>query len=271
MEHDQSLERRDGCPILAHAVARASLEEIATLRKTPGPPGSPRLSPSILKHADEQTVLALSAVLHAQARFRLDGVTDPAWGVIAAPRYLGRLQTMFHIDRYRRQGASTVSPLIIPHLSLHSTSGTISLAMGLRGPNFGVGGAHGHLAEGLLSALTLADENLPGAWLVATAWNPEPIPDVSKNSLVPVQGRAVALALDYSGRAGLNPLGTLRFSSATVDSTAEADLFDLARFLDEPIVPGRPSRWLTVIPGGTIELNRNRTICLDRERDAIAG
>lgn len=210
----------------------------------------------MLKHADEQTVLALSAVLHAVDRFGLNGRTHSDWGVIAAPRYLGRLQTMFHVDRYRRQGASTVSPLIIPHLSLHSTSGTISQALGLHGPNFGVGGAHGHLAEGLLAALVLADEGVPGAWLVATAWCPEPLPDLSRGSLVPVQGQAVALALDYSGNSGAQPVGTLKFSPATAGGAGEADLIGLARSLDEPIVPGRSARWLAAIPGGTIELSR---------------
>ncbi|MFO0956539.1 MAG: hypothetical protein U0800_03620 [Isosphaeraceae bacterium] len=269
MDHDESPGRpeREGCPVVAYGVARAPLDEVAALRKAPGPPGGPKFPPSMLKHADEQTALALSAVLHAHARFGLEGRIGPDWGVVAAPRYLGRLQTMFHIDRYRRQGASTVSPLIIPHLSLHSPSGTVSLAMGLHGPNFGVGGAHGHLAEGLLSALTLADEGIPGAWLVATAWDPEPSPDVAKHSLVPVQGYAVALALDYSGQSGINPVGTLRLNAASAGAGAEADLFGLARFLDEPIVPGRSSRWLAAIPGGTIELNR----VASRDIGALAG
>lgn len=256
MEHDESPGRLEGCPIVAYGVARAGLDEIAALRKAPGPPGGPKFPPSLLKHADEQTALALSAVLHAVGRFGLEGRIDPEWGVVAAPRYLGRLQTMYHVDRYRRQGASTVSPLIIPHLSLHSPSGTISLAMGLHGPNYGVGGAHGHLAEGLLSALTLADEGLPGAWLVATAWDAEPMPDASKHGPAAAHGHAVALALDYSGNSGVNPLGTLRFSPASAGAAGEADLIGLARFLDEPIVPGRSSRWLASIPGGTIELNR---------------
>lgn len=73
---------------------------------------------------------------------------------------------------------AAVSPTILPQHSLHSVSGTISIALGIHGPNYGAGGGCGALGEGLLCAVTLmANGTLPGIWLVLTEWNPEPIPD----------------------------------------------------------------------------------------------
>src|SRR5262249_35114851 len=148
-------------------------EAVAGLRKAPGPPGSPKIASPLLKHADEHTVVGLAAVLRAMVDHGMAGRSFDDWAVVAAPRYPGRTQTMFHIDRYRGQGASTVSPLIIPHRSLHSISGTISLALRARGPNFGVGGARGNLGDGLLAALALGGDAPDGVWFVATAWDPE--------------------------------------------------------------------------------------------------
>lgn len=246
-----------GCRIVAHGVARAAFDDVAPLRKAPGPPGSPRVSPALLKHADEQTVLGLAAVLRAMTDFGLADRSFAAWGVLAAPRYLGRVQGAAHVDRYRRQGASTVSPLIIPHLSLHSMSGTISLALGVQGTNYGLGGAPGHLGEGLLAALAARDDGLPGLWLVATAWDPEPIPDLERRSAIPTTGFAAALALMPEAAEGFASLGTLRYVPAATagDAVGPAlELPDLARFLSDPTLPNRPRRWYHPLSGGAIEL-----------------
>ena len=52
------------------------------------------------------------------------------------------------------EGVWGTSPHLIPHFALHSPSGTISLALGLHGPNLGVGGGLHAAAEGFLAALT---------------------------------------------------------------------------------------------------------------------
>ncbi len=250
---DETREGRD-CQVLAYGVVRAPFEAIAGLRKTPGPPGSPKVAPPLLKHADEQTVLGLAATLRALVHFQLAGRSFEDWAVVAAPRYVGRMQTIFHIDRFRRQGASTVSPLIIPHLSLHSTSGTISLALRSRGPNFGVGGAHGHLGEGLLAALSAGDEAPEGTWFVATAWDPEPVPDMERQCANAVTGHALALALTTKAIEGVEPIGSVRFVPAAAEVPSALELPELLTMMEESNTPGRPRRWFCPLPGGAIEL-----------------
>lgn len=243
------------CPVVAFGAARAAFDDVAALRKAPGPPGTPKVAYSLLKHADEQTVLGLSAVLRAMADFGLADRSFGEWGVIAAPRFLGRIQGSAHIDRHRRQGASSVSPLIIPHLSLHSMSGTISLALGARGTNFGAGGAAGHLGEGLLAAWCARQDGVPGLWLVATAWDPEPTPDLERRcAAAPTTGYAVALALTPAAVEGVRPIGSIRPVPAGESVAAAPELPELHAFLADPAPAGRPRRWYQPIPGGAIEL-----------------
>ena len=81
------------------------------------------------------------------------------------------------------EGVWGTSPHLIPHFALHSPSGTISLALGLHGPNLGVGGGLHAAAEGFLTALTwLSSGRVPGVWLVFSGWSPELIPDRCGNA-----------------------------------------------------------------------------------------
>src|SRR5262249_6770324 len=109
------------------------------------------------------------------------GLTDTPWhdwGVLAAPRFLGRACLAQALQRFALEGAWGVSPHLIPHRSLHSVSGTVSQALGIHGPNFGVGGGPDSAAEGLLAAAALvAEQRVPGVWLVLTGWDPEPVLD----------------------------------------------------------------------------------------------
>jgi hypothetical protein len=167
------------CDVAGCGVVRAGPEAVAALRQDPGAvPGGP-LPPSLLRHADEQTVVALAAVLRAVAEHNLTGTRFPDWGVLAAPRFLGRVASAVALHQFRTEGAWGVSPHLIPQRSLHAVSGTISQALKLHGPNFGVGGGPGGVTEALLAAAALlADGDLPGAWVVATGWDPEPEPDL---------------------------------------------------------------------------------------------
>jgi hypothetical protein len=75
-------------------------------------------------------------------------------------------------------------------------AGAVSVALGLHGPSFGVGGGSEALPEGLTAALTfLEHDTLPGLWLVLTGWDPEPVPDGMGSSELESICRGVALAL----------------------------------------------------------------------------
>jgi hypothetical protein len=189
-----SLRTRDGCAVVAVGQVSAGPTEIASLRRQPDATGRVQFSPPFLKHSDEQTVVGLAALFRAVDSGNLSIADMSLWGVVAAPRHMGRVATAAILERTFREGALAASPLIIPHRSLHAVSGTITQALGIQGPNFGVGGGPGNLAEGFLVALTLlSDAQLPGLWLVLTEWNPEPVPGGEPSA--PVVCHALALAL----------------------------------------------------------------------------
>ena len=114
------------CGLAALGRLRVPVEMLPELRRCPGPVPANTLPTSVLKHSDEQTVVGLAAVFHAIQ----DGGLDPAgfrdWGVLAAPRFLGRCTVGCHLTRFAGEGAWGVSPHLIPHFALHSPSGTIS-------------------------------------------------------------------------------------------------------------------------------------------------
>jgi hypothetical protein len=166
-----------GCALRAFGVVRATQEAIAALRPRPGPPDilPGRIRPNLLKHSDEQTVVSLAAVLAAMQRFQLGSVDFTSWGVVAAPRRLGRPRAVVILNRFGKDGLVGAAPMTIPHLSLHAVSGTISQALDTHGPNFGVGSGTSHLGEGLLAAFAVLTEGrLPGLWLTLSQWDWEP-------------------------------------------------------------------------------------------------
>jgi hypothetical protein len=116
------------------------------------------------------------------------------WGVVAATRYLGRAGLASAVQIFGREGVWGVSPHLIPHFALHSASGTISLTLGIHGPNVGVGGGLHAAVEGFLTALTwLATGIVPGVWLVMSGWAPELVP--ANGESPPSHGNCHALAL----------------------------------------------------------------------------
>lgn len=241
--------------IIALAAARVPDVEIPALRKAPGLPGGPSITPALLKHADEQTVVALAAVLRALAASGMSAEECSEWGVIAAPRFLGRGPGTLAMKRYVSIGASSVSPLIIPTLSLHSMSGTISLALGMHGTNFGVGGSHGQLGEVLLTGLATVDAlGLPGLWVVATEWGPEPRPDDRGRSRIPTTCHAVALGL--SARCDRQACWSLEITTTTTRArqrAARTGVADLVRFLADE--DSSSAGWIQAVPGlGAIAL-----------------
>jgi len=259
-----------GCAVEAYGVVKVPVEDIAALRKAPGPLGGRTIPASLLKHADHQTVLALAAVLRAIDDFGWHDRSFHDWGLIAAPRFLGRILVAASMDRFRKRGVPSMSPLIIPTLSLHAVAGSLSLALKTHGFNYGVGGGHGHLAEALLTGLAARDDNgVPGVWVVATQFSPEPVPDTSGHSLTPSFGYGVALALTSSppARSRWNLRIVPTSAAPEIDNDAEfgfgsGDERDVAgveppsgqvaltEFLSAPVSTSRPRRWYCPLPGG---------------------
>ncbi len=115
------------------------------------------------------------------------------WGIVAAPRWPGRLGTLAALERHRADGPRGVSPLTIPNVCLHSLSSTISVVFAMQGPNFGVGGGLAGVADGLLAGLTTHTQyRLPGTWMIFSEWDVEPGQPGTKDE---PSARALALAL----------------------------------------------------------------------------
>jgi hypothetical protein len=173
-----SAEAAVACAVAAFGAVRAPADTIPTLRQTLGRPGHEPFPPAFLKHADEQTVVGLAAVFQAIDRHGWTRKDFADWGVLGAPRFLGRACLAVALQRFALEGAWGVSPHLIPHRSLHSISGTISQGLGIHGPNFGAGGGPHGAGEVLLTAAALvADRQLPGLWVVLTGCDPEPVLD----------------------------------------------------------------------------------------------
>jgi len=162
----------------AWGTARLGLPEIPPLRKSLPAWVPDSIAGHFLKYTDEQTVVAVTAVDRAIQSHDIDLSQRRDWPIIAAPRFLGRVAGPNVIRGYERGGPQSVSPHIIPQNSLHSISGALSILLASHGPNVGVGGGPESLDDALLAVFSLpGTSNLEGCWLVATAWDPEPVAD----------------------------------------------------------------------------------------------
>src|SRR5688572_8864000 len=130
----------DACSVEAVGVWQGTAAELAALRREPGALPPRPGSVAAVRQAEDQTVAGLGALLAAVDAAGWGGRAFADWGVVAAPRLAGRAAAAGILDRFGRQGPAGVSPLAIPTLSLHAQSGTLSLLLGIHGPNFGVGG-----------------------------------------------------------------------------------------------------------------------------------
>jgi hypothetical protein len=195
------------CGIAAHAFVEAPLSQVAALRDRAGPEGSPALPPRFLRHCDEQTVVAVHAVLTAIASLPADRRDCTRHGVVAASCQAGRLATAASLAKLRSQGAVSVSPHIVPQCSLHAIAGAVSVALGMHGPNVGIGGGPDSLAEGLFTALSFLQPgggaDTDGAWLIASDWADEPTLDVSGAAVGDPTCRALALFLQPAAATAL--------------------------------------------------------------------
>ncbi len=235
-----SSERPAAGPMLAAEMIGSGLFRMApgdvpALRRKPGPvpEGWSRTPPSLLRYSDEQTVAGTAAVFSAMAALGVAPDRFEGWGVVAASRYLGRANLAAALRSFHAEGVWGTSPHLIPHFALHSPSGTISLALGLHGPNLGVGGGPYAAAEGVLAALTwLAAGTVPGVWLVLTGWSPELIPN--DRGAPPASGECQALALALTADVAGMGRPALRVVAGGESATegASVDLVSLAERLE---------------------------------------
>lgn len=243
--------------VVAAGSAAVPLGQFPALRKEPPKFGDVQLPSHFLKHADEQTIVALRAIGQAIERHDLDPRQMTNWGIIAAPRYIGRLAGAAILDRFANQGGSGVPPHAVAQNSLHSISGAASIALGVHGPNVGVGGGPWSIGDGIVGALSMFDAwHVPGMWLLLTQFDPEPIPDANGNPLHPSVAHAVALAI-VPGQAGESQL-TLRPGSpamrAAVARWPEPTVAEIANCVASA-ERGRTTRWSCWLPwGGHAEL-----------------
>jgi hypothetical protein len=249
------------CRVAAHELLRGSAEAIAQWRRQSITLGTQKLPASFLKHAEDQTVAAVTAVVHALERQGWSDRSFAGWGVIAAPNLCGRITNAQAIERFRSEGAWGISPHLIPHQSLHAMSGTISQALQIHGPNFGVsGGPNASLDAFLIAAAMLSDGSLPGLWLLLTGYESEWVPVAGGPQSPAPNCIACALALTpiEPGGAGLH-LAIGQAASAT--DMAIFPEFQLGLFAEEWVnaapTPGPKWRlsdnfWLefdSVLPG----------------------
>jgi hypothetical protein len=242
--------------VVGHGLFQLAPRDVSALRRRTGPTreGWEHVPPSVLRYSDEQTIAGTAAVLAAMSASGLPPERFEGWGVVAASRYLGRANLALALRSFAAEGVWGVSPHLIPHFALHSPSGTISLAVGLHGPNLGVGGGLHATAEGFLAALTwLASGIVPGVWLVLTGWVPEFVPERRAGDGAAGECRALALALvaprgEYGGR----PLVRIVAGRGSRLAPATPDLQWLVNCLERPGDP-RP-RSIAADPSGHVRV-----------------
>jgi hypothetical protein len=261
---EQAEARAVECDVAAHARVCVPLESLPDLRRQPGPPSSPPLPTNFLKHLDEQTVAGLSAVYYAAHNHGLSAADFTRWAVLGAPRFPGRAQMILSVKHFVAEGAWGVSPHMVPYRSLHSLSGTISQALKIHGPNFGVGGGNSAADEVVFAALALLERRqTPGAWVVVTAQEPEDALDDDGHGLPDKCVRALALALTPT-RAGWRGLRLRLEMERATQPPPRPDYFKLWTMLEQ-LGEHAPGKSVTQPLQGCARLT------LEWARDAVAA
>jgi hypothetical protein len=224
---------------------RAGGDELLKLRKQPGSARGVNLSVSFLKNSDDHSVIGLAAVLRAMSRRDRPAETYRDWGVVSGPKMFGRDLMASAVARYRAEGAWGIPPHMIPHGTLHAASGTISQALAIHGPNLSVGGGPSACSEAIvIAASMLAENNLPGLWLVLSAFEAEKLPD--NPAFAGLACEAVALALTL--QAGTGPTLRIDLGSDVPTNMADFTLPDFRAAVDAE----RAGRWRLPL-GGCVE------------------
>ncbi|MFM7185561.1 MAG: hypothetical protein ACKO4Z_12435 [Planctomycetota bacterium] len=269
--------RRAACAIQAHAYVEAAFSRIAGLRDEPPPTGAPSLPTRFLRHADEQTVVAVRAVLEASTLLP-EPVAAARCGVVAAPCQAGRIATARSLALLQTGGAVTVSPHIVPHCSLHSVAGAVSVAFGMHGPHVGIGGGPDALSEGLFTALSLIDSGMPdpcdAVWLLVSDWESEPELDSHGEPLGEPVCRALAMLLaPEAAAAGTEPRIALVTPAgqwpADPPDEPDVDLAAFARAIDMCRSGMALASWAVNCPwGGRVRVEAGTESLVSSRREA---
>lgn len=236
------------CGMAAWTTLRTPVSEVAQLRKNPGIYRGDSNPAAALKLVDDQTVVAVAAVLQAMAIEGWEGRSFHDWGVVAAPQFLGRARCAAAQYRFSQQQVRGVSPLLAPHLSTHAVAASISIALSIRGPSFGTGGSPGQLRDALLTGMGLIlQEDLPGVWVVLTQLVPEPAPDVTGCCKQPVDILGAALGLVAGTDQGAKGRLRLRPAAVAEPVAREMEIEDFCRFLESP---GESPSWFCRLAAG---------------------
>jgi hypothetical protein len=135
---------------------------------------------------------------------------------------------------------------------LHSLSGTVSQALKIHGPNYGVGGGSQAAAEALIAAgALLADEEVPGVWVVLTGFEPELVPaehNAANTTPASPDCVAVALALRPARQHHQGPLLSIAAMSTAGVGGDEWPRFGLEAFAN--MLDGNMSSSQWSLPGG---------------------
>ena len=210
--------------MVALSVLRATRAQLLPWRRQP-PQG---VAASLLKHAADQTVAATVAVVNALTAAKLPLESFRDWGVLAAPCFFGRRDMAQAFERYATDGAWGISPHLVPNVSLHAVSGTISQALELHGCNFGIGGGPSAAAEAFLATpVLLGGGNLPGLWLILSSFFPEFLPGCRDEEAA----ECLTAALALTGNDGDHEASCLRICPRhTGDDEDDMSEFSLPAF-----------------------------------------
>jgi hypothetical protein len=211
--------------IVASGTARLTASEMAAIRKDSLPGLPTRLSPQLLRHSDEQTLTALVALSTAMKSISMASKSFADWAIVSSSCNLGRSAFAKVIDKYKSEGPWGVSVQVIPHCTAHAVAGTISLALDSHGPCIGAGGAVDGGIEALLSAASvLRQSNWCGAWIVVSAWSPEPAIDATGRPESDSICSAAAIAVTRQSSACA--LGRIRLEARGIHRRQQPDKFE---------------------------------------------
>jgi hypothetical protein len=202
-------------PIVATGTARLTMAELAESRRGLLHHLPKSLSPQLLRHSDDQTLVSLAAISEALRSANMISNDFHDWAIVSSSRNLGRSAFAAVINKYREQGPWGVSVQVIPHCTAHAVAGTISLVLDCHGPCIGGGGGPKGEADALFSAACILQQpDWFGAWIVSCGWEPE-------------------LAIDLAGR----PTADSMCMAAAVAVTREWSACSIGRICFEPSCP----------------------------------
>jgi hypothetical protein len=211
--------------VVASGSARLTVSKMAAIRKDSLPGLPTRLSPQLLRHSDEQTLAALVALSTAMKSISMASKSFADWAIVSSSCNLGRSAFAKVIDKYRNEGPWGVSVQVIPHCTAHAVAGTISLALESHGPCIGAGGGTDGGIEALLSAASvLRQSDWCGAWIVFSAWSPEPALDTAGQLRSDSICSAAAIAV--TSQPSDCSLGRIRLEARRTPGWQQADTFE---------------------------------------------